>query len=184
MKAARTAIPDVVLIEPKVFGDARGFFFESFNQKAFDEAVGRPARFVQDNHSSSARGVLRGLHYQIRQPQGKLVRVVRGEVFDVAVDLRRSSATFGKWVGERLSGANKRQLWIPEGFAHAFVVLTESAEFLYKTTDYYAPEFERCVLWNDPAIGIDWRGNGLAGAPLLSAKDAAGLPLARAELFD
>ncbi len=184
MRATRTAIPDVVIIEPKVFGDARGFFFESFNQKAFDEALGRPARFVQDNHSSSARGVLRGLHYQIRQPQGKLVRVVRGEVFDVAVDLRRSSATFGQWVGERLSADNKRQLWIPEGFAHAFVVLTESAEFLYKTTDYYAPEYERCVLWNDPAIGIDWHGNGLVGAPLLSAKDAAGLPLAQAELFD
>ena len=183
MKATRTAIPDVVLIEPKVFGDARGFFFESFNQQAFEEAVGRPARFVQDNHSSSARGVLRGLHYQIRQPQGKLVRVVRGEVFDVAVDLRRSSATFGRWVGERLSAENKRQLWIPEGFAHAFVVLTDSAEFLYKTTDYYAPEFERCVLWNDPAIGIDWQGNGLTGAPLLSAKDAAGLPLAQAETF-
>ncbi len=183
MKATRTAIPDVVVFEPKVFGDARGFFFESFNQKEFEEAVGRPARFVQDNHSSSARGVLRGLHYQIRQPQGKLVRVVRGEVFDVAVDLRRSSATFGKWVGERLSADNRRQLWVPEGFAHAFVVLTESAEFLYKTTDYYAPEYERCVVWNDPAIGIDWAGHGLIGAPVLSAKDAAGLPLAQADVF-
>ena len=181
MKAARTAIPDVVLIEPKVFGDARGFFFESFNQKAFDEAVGRPARFVQDNHSSSARGVLRGLHYQIRQPQGKLVRVVRGEVFDVAVDLRRSSATFGKWVGERLSGANKRQLWIPEGFAHAFVVLTESAEFLYKTTNYWSPEHERTLAWNDPAIGIDWP---LDGEAIVSARDRQGLSLAQAPKFD
>jgi dTDP-4-dehydrorhamnose 3,5-epimerase len=184
MKVRPTEIPEVLVIEPRVFGDARGFFFESFNQRAFEQAVGRPARFVQDNHSSSARGVLRGLHYQIRQPQGKLVRVVRGEVFDVAVDLRRSSPTFGKWVGERLGAENKRQLWIPEGFAHAFVVLSDTAEFLYKTTDYYAPEFERCLVWNDPSVGIDWRGNGLVGEPVLSAKDAAGLSLAQAETFD
>jgi dTDP-4-dehydrorhamnose 3,5-epimerase len=184
MKVTRTAIAQVVVIEPRVFGDARGFFFESFNQKAFEQAIGRTVQFVQDNHSSSARGVLRGLHYQIRQPQGKLVRVVRGEVFDVAVDMRRSSATFGKWVGERLSAENRRQLWIPEGFAHAFLVLSEAAEFLYKTTDYYAPEYERCLLWNDPAVGIDWHGNGLEGQPVLSAKDAAGLSLAQAETFD
>jgi len=184
MKATRTAIADVFVFEPKVFGDARGFFFESFNQRSFEEILGRKVQFVQDNHSLSARGVLRGLHYQIRQPQGKLVRVVRGEVFDVAVDLRRSSPTFGKWVGERLSAENKRQFWIPAGFAHGFVVLSESAEFLYKTTDYYAPEHERCVLWNDPQLGIDWRGNGLDGAPSLSAKDAAGVPFAQAETFE
>ncbi|HEX9721478.1 MAG TPA: dTDP-4-dehydrorhamnose 3,5-epimerase [Ramlibacter sp.] len=184
MKVTPTAIADVLLIEPRVFGDARGFFFESFNQKAFEQAVGRPARFVQDNHSSSVCGVLRGLHYQIRQPQGKLVRVVRGEVFDAAVDLRRSSATFGKWVGERLSAENKRQLWIPEGFAHAFLVLSETAEFLYKTTAYYAPEYERCLIWDDPAVGVEWPDHGLAGAPTLSAKDAAGRPLAQAETFD
>jgi dTDP-4-dehydrorhamnose 3,5-epimerase len=184
MKITSTAIADVRVIEPKVFGDDRGFFFESFNQKAFEKAMGVIARFVQDNHSSSTQGVLRGLHYQIRQPQGKLVRVVRGEVFDVAVDLRRSSATFGKWVGERLSAENKRQLWIPEGFAHGFVVLSEAAEFLYKTTDYYAPEHERCLAWNDPALAIDWQLQGLGRAPSLSAKDAAGLALAQAETFD
>lgn len=182
MKATRLAIPDVVLIEPKVFGDSRGFFFESFNQKAFDEATGTNHQFVQDNHSRSAKGVLRGLHYQIQQPQGKLVRVVRGAVFDVAVDIRKSSPTFGQWVGVELSEDNQRQLWVPPGFAHGFVVLSEMAEFLYKTTDYYAPAFERCLAWDDPTLAIDWK---LAGRqPLLSAKDAQGLPLATAELFD
>ena len=182
MKATRLAIPDVVLIEPKVFGDSRGFFFESFNQKAFDEATGTNHQFVQDNHSRSAKGVLRGLHYQIQQPQGKLVRVVRGAVFDVAVDIRKSSPTFGQWVGVELSEDNQRQLWVPPGFAHGFVVLSEMAEFLYKTTDYYAPAFERCIAWDDPTLAIDWK---LAGRqPLLSAKDAQGLPLATAELFD
>ena len=181
MQATRLAIPDVVLIEPKVFGDARGFFFESFNQRAFNEATGAQHDFVQDNHSRSARGVLRGLHYQIQQPQGKLVRVVRGAVFDVAVDLRRSSPTFGRWVGEELSEDNHRQLWVPPGFAHGFVVLSETAEFLYKTTDYYAPAHERCIAWNDPTLAIDWHLGGVA--PLLSAKDAAGFSLDAAELF-
>ena len=182
MKATRLAIPEVVLIEPKVFGDARGFFFESFNQKAFNEATGTNHQFVQDNHSRSAKGVLRGLHYQIQQPQGKLVRVVRGAVLDVAVDIRKSSPTFGQWVAEELSEDNHRQLWVPPGFAHGFVVLSEMAEFLYKTTDYYAPAFERCIAWDDPTLAIDWK---LAGRqPLLSAKDAQGLPLAKAELFD
>ena len=180
MKATRLAIPDVVLIEPKVFGDARGFFFESFNQKAFNEATGTQHEFVQDNHSRSAKGVLRGLHYQIQQPQGKLVRVVRGAVIDVAVDIRRSSPTFGQWVAEELSEDNHRQLWVPPGFAHGFVVLSDIAEFLYKTTDYYAPQFERCIAWNDPDLAIDWRLGGVT--PLLSAKDAVGLPLAQAEL--
>jgi len=181
MKVHKTAIPEVLVIEPAVFGDARGFFFESWNQRAFDAAVGREVRFVQDNHSASARHVLRGLHYQLRQAQGKLVRVVAGEVYDVAVDLRRSSPTFGRWVGERLSSANRRLMWVPEGFAHGFVVLSESAEFLYKTTDYYAPEHERTLLWNDPALGIDWP---LAGeAPALKPKDAAGTPLAQAETY-
>jgi dTDP-4-dehydrorhamnose 3,5-epimerase len=181
LKAIRTAIPDVLVIEPAVFGDARGFFFESWNQRAFDAAAGREVRFVQDNHSASARHVLRGLHYQLEQPQGKLVRVVAGEVYDVAVDLRRSSPTFGRWVGERLSAANRRMMWVPEGFAHGFVVVSESAEFLYKTTDYYAPEHERTLLWNDPALGIDW---GLGGAtPALKPKDAAGTPLAQAETY-
>ena len=180
MKAIPTAIPDVLVIEPKVFGDARGFFFESWNQRALDAAVGREVRFVQDNHSASARHVLRGLHYQLEQAQGKLVRVVAGEVYDVAVDLRRSSPTFGRWVGERLSAANRRMMWVPEGFAHGFVVLSESAEFLYKTTDYYAPEHERTLLWNDPALAIDWP---LEGNPLLKPKDAAGIPLAQAEPF-
>lgn len=180
MKATRLSIPEVMLIEPQVFGDARGFFFESFNQKAFNEATGTQHEFVQDNHSRSAKGVLRGLHYQIQQPQGKLVRVVRGAVFDVAVDIRKSSPTFGQWVGEELSEDNHRQLWVPPGFAHGFVVLSDMAEFLYKTTDYYAPQFERCIAWNDPSLAIDWRLDG--ATPLLSAKDAAGLPLAQAEL--
>ncbi len=180
MKAIPTAIAEVLVIEPAVFGDARGFFFESWNQRAFDAAVGREVRFVQDNHSASTRGVLRGLHYQVKSAQGKLVRVISGEVFDVAVDLRRSSKTFGRWVGERLSAQNRRMMWIPEGFAHGFLVLSESAEFLYKTTDYYAPEHERTLLWNDPAIGIAWP---LSGDPVLKPKDAAGLPLARAETF-
>ena len=171
MKVSSCAIADVLLIEPKVFGDERGFFFESFNQNAFNKATGLAVNFVQDNHSKSARNVLRGLHYQIQQPQGKLVRVTAGEVFDVAVDIRRSSPTFGQWVGEILSADNKRQLWVPPGLAHGFVVLSESAEFLYKTTDYYAPEHERCIRWNDPAIGIDWP---LYGDPVLSAKDAKG----------
>lgn len=184
MKATRLAIPEVVLLEPKVFGDARGFFFESFNQRAFREATGVDVQFVQDNHSRSARGVLRGLHYQIRQPQGKLVRVVRGSVFDVAVDARRSSPTFGRWVGAELSEQNQHQLWVPAGFAHGFVVLSESADFLYKTTEYYAPEHERCIAWNDPAIGIDWplAAHGIQ-APVLSSKDTAGARLREAEVF-
>ncbi len=180
MNAQRLDIPDVILLEPKVFGDDRGFFFESFNQAQFDAAVGRKVGFVQDNHSRSLRNVLRGLHYQIQQPQGKLVRVVAGEVFDVAVDLRKSSPTFGKWVGAVLSAENKRQLWVPEGFGHGFVVLSEHAEFLYKTTDYYAPAHERCIAWNDPDLAIDWP---MRGEPILSAKDAQGLPLAKAEVF-
>jgi dTDP-4-dehydrorhamnose 3,5-epimerase len=180
MKVISTAIPEVLVLEPRVFGDARGFFLESFNRKVFREATGVEVDFVQDNHSRSARGVLRGLHYQLRQPQGKLVRVVRGAVFDVAVDVRRSSPTFGKWVGEVLSEENQRQLWIPAGFAHGFLVLTETADFLYKATDYYAPEDERCVAWNDPEIGIAW---GLAAPPLLSAKDARGTLLAQAETY-
>jgi dTDP-4-dehydrorhamnose 3,5-epimerase len=180
MKATQLAIPDVFLFEPKVFGDERGFFFESFNQAKFEAAIGRPVSFVQDNHSRSAQNVLRGLHYQIQQPQGKLVRVVQGEVFDVAVDLRKSSPTFGQWVGEILSAENKRQMWVPEGFAHGFVVLSDSAEFLYKTTDYYAPEHERSVAWNDPGIAIQWP---IGGEPVLSAKDQQGKSLADAEHF-
>jgi dTDP-4-dehydrorhamnose 3,5-epimerase len=179
MKTSPTQLPEVLCIKPKVFGDARGFFFESWNERAFEQA-GIRAHFVQDNHSRSGRGVLRGLHYQIRQPQGKLVRVIAGEVFDVAVDIRRSSPNFGRWVGERLSAENKTVVWIPPGFAHGFAVLSEHAEFLYKTTDYYAPEHERCILWNDPEIGIEWP---LAGAPILSSKDAAGTPLRSAEVF-
>jgi dTDP-4-dehydrorhamnose 3,5-epimerase len=175
-----TSIPDVLIIEPKVFGDERGFFFESFNSRQFNEVVGRDVQFVQDNHSRSARNVLRGLHYQIQQPQGKLVRAVQGTVFDVAVDIRKSSPTFGQHVGVELSAGNKRMLWIPEGFAHGFVVLSETAEFLYKTTDYWAPEFERSIAWNDPAIGIQWP---IDGAPSLSAKDQAGKPLEQAEHF-
>ena len=176
-----TAIPDVLILQPKVFGDARGFFYESFNARDFAEATGLDVSFVQDNHSKSAKGVLRGLHYQIQHAQGKLVRVVQGEVFDVAVDLRKRSATFGQWVGVHLSADNHRQLWVPPGFAHGFVVLSESAEFLYKTTDYWYPEHERSLLWNDPAVGIDWP---LDGQPLLAAKDAAGKPLAQAEVFE
>ena len=175
-----TAIADVLILEPKVFGDSRGFFFESFNAKDFAQSTGLNVEFVQDNHSKSARGVLRGLHYQIEHAQGKLVRVVQGEVFDVAVDLRRASSTFGRWVGVRLSADNQKQLWIPPGFAHGFVVLSESAEFLYKTTDYWHPEHERSLLWNDPAIGIDWP---IDFAPQLAAKDAAGKPLAQADCF-
>lgn len=182
MKSTALAIPDVILLEPRVFGDDRGFFFESFNQKQFEEAVGKTVHFVQDNHSRSSKNVLRGLHYQIQQPQGKLVRVVKGTVFDVAVDIRKSSPTFGKWVGEILSDGNKRQLWVPEGFAHGFVVLSESAEFLYKTTDYWAPQFERCILWNDDDIGIDWPLDGFA--PLLSTKDAQGTSIRLAQVFD
>ncbi len=180
MKTTRLAIPDVILIEPKVFGDARGFFFESFNQRAFNAATGTDYAFVQDNHSRSSRGVLRGLHYQIQQPQGKLVRVVQGAVFDVAVDIRKSSPTFGQWVGVELNADNHHQLWVPPGFAHGFVVLSETAEFLYKTTDYYAPEYERCIVWDDAALAIDWR---YQGAPNLSAKDAQGLSLAQADVF-
>lgn len=180
MKVTSFAIPEVVLIEPKVFGDERGFFFESFNQARFEETVGREINFVQDNHSRSVKNVLRGLHYQIQQPQGKLVRVVQGEVFDVAVDLRKSSPTFGRWVGQVLSAENKHQLWIPEGFAHGFVVLSDTAEFLYKTTDYYAPAHERCLLWNDPVLNIQWP---LGIAPVLSAKDTQGKPFNEAEVF-
>lgn len=180
MNATPLAIPDVILFEPKVFGDDRGFFFESFNQARFEEAVGHAVSFVQDNHSKSTQGVLRGLHYQIQQPQGKLVRVAQGEVFDVAVDIRRSSPTFGKWVGALLSAENKHQLWVPEGFAHGFVVLSETAEFLYKTTNYYAPTFERSIKWNDPDLAIDWMG---VTAPRLSTKDEAGSSLVAAEVF-
>lgn len=169
MKVTPTALPEVLIIEPKVFGDSRGFFLESFNQKAFNEATGVDLQFVQDNHSRSGRGVLRGLHYQIQQPQGKLVRVVRGAVFDVAVDIRKSSPNFGKWVGIDLTEENNRQLWVPPGFAHGFLVTSESADFLYKTTDYYAPQFERCIAWNDPAIGVQWPLEG--NLPQLSAKD-------------
>lgn len=180
MKATSLAIPEVYLFEPKVFGDDRGFFYESFNQAQFEAAIGRQVNFVQDNHSRSAKNVLRGLHYQIQQTQGKLVRVVQGEVFDVAVDIRKSSPTFGKWVGEILSAENKRQLWVPEGFAHGFVVLSESAEFLYKTTDYYAPAFERCIMWNDASLAISWP---IEGAPALSSKDAQGAAFNAAEVF-
>lgn len=180
MQIQTTAIPDLLIIEPKVFGDERGFFFESFNERRFTELTGVKTNFVQDNHSKSAKNVLRGLHYQIRQPQGKLVRVIAGEVFDVAVDIRKSSPTFGQWVGVMLSADNKRQLWIPEGFAHGFVVTSASAEFLYKTTDYWAPEFERSILWDDPAIGIEWP---IDAEPLLSGKDKIGKLLAEAEVF-
>ena len=180
MQIQKTEIPDLLIIEPKVFGDDRGFFYESFNERRFAELTGVNPRFVQDNHSRSSRNVLRGLHYQIRQPQGKLVRVTAGEVFDVAVDMRRSSPTFGRWVGVTLSAENKRQFWIPEGFAHGFIVTSESAEFLYKTTDYWAQEHERSVRWDDPAIGIQWP---LEGTPQLSAKDQAGVLLADAETF-
>ena len=173
MKATPCKIADVFLIEPKVFGDERGFFYESFNERAFNQATGREWRFVQDNHSKSSRGVLRGLHYQVVQPQGKLVRVVAGEVFDVAVDIRKDSPTYGQWVGEILSATNNRQMWVPPGLAHGFVVLSDTAEFLYKTTDFYAPAHERCIAWNDPTLAIIWPDMGMA--PTLSAKDAAGM---------
>lgn len=175
-----TAIPEVLILEPKVFGDSRGFFFESFNAKDFANVTGLDVEFVQDNHSRSAKGVLRGLHYQLQQAQGKLVRVTQGTVFDVAVDIRKSSPTFGKWVGCELSDSNQRQFWVPAGFAHGFVVTSESADFLYKTTDYYAPAYERCISWNDPSIGINWP-EGIS--PLLSAKDQQGVNLAAAEVF-
>jgi len=181
MQIIERALNGVVLLEPKVFGDDRGFFMETFNQRVFCELTGVASGFVQDNHSRSAGGVLRGLHYQIRQPQGKLVRVVSGSVFDVAVDLRRSSSSFGQWYGAELSAQNKRQLWIPPGFAHGFLVTSESAEFLYKTTDYWAPEFERSLAWNDPALAITWP---LAGEPVLSAKDRVGLPFAQSETYE
>ncbi|MCF6757103.1 dTDP-4-dehydrorhamnose 3,5-epimerase [Pseudomonas balearica] len=180
MKATPLEIPEVILFEPKVFGDERGFFFESFNRRQFEVAVGRSVSFVQDNHSRSVKNVLRGLHYQICQPQGKLVRVVQGEVFDVAVDIRSSSPTFGRWVGVTLNAENKRQLWVPEGFAHGFVVLSDTADFLYKTSDYYAPEHERSIAWDDPDLAIAWP---IEQAPALSAKDAQGCSLAAAEVF-
>lgn len=182
MQGTRLAIPDVVLLEPKVFGDARGYFLESYNRRTFEHIVGLPVDFVQDNHSRSRRGVLRGLHYQVVKPQGKLVRVVEGEVFDVAVDLRRSSPTFGRWVAEHLSADNRRMLWIPPGFAHGFYVLSEAAQFLYKTTDYWAPEYERTVLWDDPDLAIDWPLD--AAPPLLADKDRAGLRLREAQAYD
>ncbi|WP_447588422.1 dTDP-4-dehydrorhamnose 3,5-epimerase [Aquipseudomonas campi] len=180
MKCTPTALPEVLILEPQVFGDERGFFYESFNARAFANASGLQRTFVQDNHSRSQRGVLRGLHYQIEQAQGKLVRVIQGEVLDVAVDIRRSSVNFGQWVGVRLSAENRRQLWVPEGFAHGFVVLSETAEFLYKTTDYYAPTHERCIRWDDPTLAIDWQ---LDDSPQLSTKDQAGSNLHDAELF-
>lgn len=180
MQVTQTAIADVLLLEPKVFGDERGFFFESFNERVFREVTGVTLPFVQDNHSKSGYGVLRGLHYQLKQAQGKLVRVVQGAVFDVAVDIRPESPTYGKWVGEVLSADNKRQLWVPPGLAHGFVVISETAEFLYKTTDYYAPEFERCIAWNDATLNIDWPA--LTVAPKLSAKDLAGSSFTQAQL--
>jgi dTDP-4-dehydrorhamnose 3,5-epimerase len=180
MKAIPTDIPDVLVIEPQVFGDARGFFLESWNRRRFNELVGREVDFVQDNHSASGRGVLRGLHYQLPNPQGKLVRVTQGEVFDVVVDLRRSSPTFGHWLGEHLSADNKRCLWVPEGFAHGFLVLSQSAHFLYKTTAYYSAKDEKTLLWNDPQLGVAWP---LEGEPLVKAADAMGTPLACAETF-
>ena len=182
MKAIATAIADVLIIEPRVFGDARGFFYESFNQQVFNEVTGLDVNFVQDNHSRSSQGVLRGLHYQIEQPQGKLVRVVRGSVFDVAVDLRKTSPTFGRWVGVELSEENNRQMWVPAGFAHGFLTLSASADFLYKTTAYYAAQFERCIAWNDPTLSIDWP---LCGAvPSLSAKDQTGVALKQATVYE
>ncbi|MEO0541107.1 MAG: dTDP-4-dehydrorhamnose 3,5-epimerase [Cyanobacteria bacterium P01_A01_bin.105] len=182
MQAIQTAIPDVVLLEPKVFGDERGFFYESFHQQSFEQLVDKAVAFVQDNHSRSARHVLRGLHYQIQQTQGKLVRVTSGAVYDVAVDIRQQSSTFGQWVGSTLSEENKRQLWIPPGFAHGFLVLSTAAEVLYKTTDYYAPEHERCILWNDPDLAIDWPLTGVP--PILSTKDREGQRLRTAEIFE
>jgi dTDP-4-dehydrorhamnose 3,5-epimerase len=181
MQVVQTAIPDLLILEPKVFGDDRGFFFESFNQQTFQNLTGVKANFVQDNHSKSAANVLRGLHYQIEQAQGKLVRVTSGEVFDVAVDIRRQSATFGKWVGVLLSAESKRQLWVPPGFAHGFVVLKDNTEFLYKTTDYYAPQHERCIRWDDPAIAIEWP---ITQTPILSGKDQLGVALLDAEVFE
>lgn len=181
MKVTPLAIPEVVLIEPRVFGDARGFFMESFNARTFAEVTGLQLDFVQDNHSRSQKGVLRGLHYQLKQAQGKLVRVTQGRVFDVAVDMRQSSPTFGQWAGVELSGENHRQFWVPPGFAHGFVVLSDSADFLYKTTDYYAPEHERCLRWDDPTVGVAWPLAGLT--PQLSAKDQAGLPFAACETY-
>jgi dTDP-4-dehydrorhamnose 3,5-epimerase len=182
VKAIPSAIADVIMLEPLVFGDARGFFMESYNRRRFTELTGADVDFVQDNHSRSARGVLRGLHYQIRQPQGKLVRVAQGAVFDVAVDLRCQSPYFGRWVGAVLSADNQRQMWVPPGFAHGFLVLSETADFLYKTTDYYAPEHERCIAWNDPALAVAWPLEGLE--PRLSARDMQGTPFAQADLFD
>ena len=181
MKVIKTNIPDVLIIEPKVFGDERGFFYESYNEETFYQLTGIRKKFVQDNHSRSGKGVLRGLHYQIKQPQGKLVRVVRGSVFDVAVDIRKNSPTFGQWVGEILSEENKRQMWIPEGFAHGFLVVSEYADFLYKTTDYYAPEYERCIQWDDTALAIEWP---LKGEPKLSNKDKDGSVFLSAEVFE
>ncbi len=181
MKSTQLTIPEVLLLEPRVFSDERGFFFESFNQRAFDSAVGKHISFVQSNHSRSMQHVLRGLHYQIKQAQGKLVRVVVGEVFDVAVDIRRSSSTFGQWAGAILSAENKKQLWVPPGFAHGFIVLSEHAEFLYNTTDYWAPEHERCIVWNDATLAIDWP---LRGEPILSEKDARGATLETADVYD
>lgn len=180
MRVIPTDLPEVLILEPKVFGDARGFFMESYNARVFEDVTGLNPVFVQDNHSRSARGVLRGLHYQIRQPQGKLMRVVRGRAFDVAVDLRRSSPRFGQWTGVELSEVNHRMLWVPPGFAHGFLVLSEEVDFLYKTTDYYAPEHEHCLMWNDPEVGVRWP---LEGEPLLSAKDRGGRPLARCEVY-
>lgn len=180
MNIIPTKIPDILIIEPRIFEDDRGFFYESYNEKAFAEKIGADIHFVQDNHSRSTKNVLRGLHYQIQQPQGKLVRVVVGAVFDVAVDLRKSSSTFGQWVGCLLSAENKRQLWVPAGFAHGFCVMSDMAEFLYKTTDYYAPNYERCVLWNDPDLAIDWP---LTTDPIVSTKDLAGQPIETAEVF-
>jgi dTDP-4-dehydrorhamnose 3,5-epimerase len=182
MNVIQTSLPGLLLIEPRVFGDERGFFFESFNARAFQDATGVAAEFVQDNHSHSRRGVLRGLHYQVERAQGKLVRAATGEVFDAVVDLRRSSPAFGKWAGFVLSAGNKRMLWVPPGFAHAYFVLSDSADFLYKTTDYWAPQHERCIVWNDPAIGIEWPLDGLS--PTLSAKDREGLRLADAPTYD
>ncbi|MEB3248088.1 MAG: dTDP-4-dehydrorhamnose 3,5-epimerase [Merismopediaceae bacterium] len=181
MKIIATSIPEVLILEPRVFGDERGFFFESYNEQCFADQTGITPKFVQDNHSLSRKNVLRGLHYQIQQPQGKLVRVVAGAVLDVAVDLRRHSPTFGQWESCLLSAENKRQLWVPEGFGHGFVVLSDQAEFLYKTTDYYAPQYERTVLWNDPDLAIDWQ---LTSPPILSAKDQAGIPFQQAEVFE
>jgi len=181
MQVIKTALADVLILAPKVFGDDRGFFYESFNQQTFEQLTGVKAEFVQDNHSKSAANVLRGLHYQIQQPQAKLVRVTHGAVFDVAVDIRRQSASFGQWVGVVLSAENKRQMWVPAGFAHGFLVLEDNTEFLYKTTDYYAPQHERCLRWDDPAIAIDWP---LTATPNLSAKDQLGLNLAQAEVFE